>query len=75
MSNNADSNSAYIQLYDKFLKERKGNMNRRRTVLYSKFKAYLQPLLEDYAKAYGKPITEYIPFTKGAINMYNTEKM
>lgn len=75
LANNADSNSAYIQLYDKFLKERKANMNRRRTVLYSKFRAFLQPILEDYARAYGKSLTEYVPFLKGSLNMYNTDKM
>lgn len=75
LSNTADSNSAYIQLYDKIFKEGLKKSSYRIGLLRSKFRSLMQPLIKDYEDKFGSNLTKYIPFAKNAVNLYNTEDM
>lgn len=42
---------------------------------YAEFRSLVEPIKQDYERAYGKSITENIPMLKGALNLYNPKKM
>lgn len=75
LSSNAHQLSGYIQLYDKMLRKAKMKVDARKTVYRTKFKAKLEAWLDDYYRVYGKSPLEYIPFTKGMLNFFSSEKL
>lgn len=53
-SSNANQNSAYIQVYDDFLKQRKATANKRINEVMSTLKGLLKPVQQDYNRAHDK---------------------
>lgn len=75
LGSNATMKSEYLQYWERILRERKQKANETYNEMRAEFLALQRPMIDDYHRAYGKSITENIPFLKGALNFFSTKKM
>jgi hypothetical protein len=74
LASNANQNSEYIQLYDKFFKARKVRAEEKITKAISKFKAMFRPVQEDNFRAYGGNWFKGIPILQNKFNQLGTRQ-
>jgi len=75
LGSNANMKSAYLQYFDKNLKEAKQKANDRYNAIWRPFMEMRDVIVSDYEKAHGKSITEYIPGLKGKLNLYSSTRI